>query len=623
MGPRPPARPPNRPLDRQAPLAPAARLDAIAQSHARCAAYGLSRIERPEFESLGRADMTVVRERNRRLHAHAAPVMEMLHGQIVDTSSMVVLCDAAGTILHRLGDDDFLARASKVALSPGVNWSEPSKGTNAIGTALFNEAPTLVHADDHYLHANHFLTCSAAPILDPRGNLLGVLDVTGDQRSYHPHTMALVTMSARLIENHWLVNDAAGPLRLHFHARPECLGTLVEGVLAVAPDGRIVGANRAALDLLGVSSASLRQHSLASLLGSSVAVLADHFRSPPAPLLGLHLPDGRKVHVQARFSAQPWPRPTATAAVVAATPAPIASALRAAEHMPRLADLDTGDARVAAALQRLRRVMDRGIPILIEGHTGTGKEWLARAVHGQSRRAGFPFQALSADTLQEQRPSAGGGTVFIDEVAELRPAQQALLLQVLRPVRSPAAGADPAANALHLICSTRHDLRRLIEAGRFREDLFHALNGLAVRLPPLRERSDVLALAARVLARESAPQPAPQLSPDVVDLFRRHPWPGNLHQLTAVLRTAVALAGAAAVIGVEHLDDRFVADAGVAERGVDAVVRAGTGTLEAIEIAGIRRALEASGGNVSAASRRLGISRTTLYRKLRNSPGRG
>jgi transcriptional regulator of acetoin/glycerol metabolism len=125
-----------------------------------------------------------------------------------------------------------------VALAPGANWSEQAKGTNAVGTALIEEQPVLVHADEHFLHANHFLTCSAAPILDPRGNILGVLDVSGDHRSYHQHTMALVKMSARMIENRWLTDDYRNVMRLHFHGRAEFIGTLMEGILAVSADGR-------------------------------------------------------------------------------------------------------------------------------------------------------------------------------------------------------------------------------------------------------------------------------------------------------------------------------------------------------------------------------------------------
>ncbi len=195
--------------------------------------------------------------------------MELLYDQIVNTDSMVVLCDASGTVLHSVGDDDFLARASKVALQPGAIWAESHKGTNAIGTALFHEVPTLVHAGEHFIHANHFLTCSAAPIFDPRGNILGVLDVSGDHRTYHQHTMALVKMSARMIENHWLSDDLRNVMRLHFHGRVEFIGTLIEGIIAVRPDGKILGANRSALDQLGMSSAALRMQSLTTLFGTS------------------------------------------------------------------------------------------------------------------------------------------------------------------------------------------------------------------------------------------------------------------------------------------------------------------------------------------------------------------
>src|SRR5207249_939044 len=124
------------------------------------------------------------------------------------------------------GDDDFLEKANRVALKPGVTWSEASKGTNAIGTAIAEQLPVQIHANEHYLVANHFLTCSAAPILDHQGNVAGVLDVTGDQCSFHKHTMALVRMSAQMIENHLFLAAFPNAITLHFNTRPEFIGTL-------------------------------------------------------------------------------------------------------------------------------------------------------------------------------------------------------------------------------------------------------------------------------------------------------------------------------------------------------------------------------------------------------------
>ncbi len=308
MQPRSAARPPaGGPGTAVVPAADSTRLDAIAHSHQRSLALGVSATAVPEIAPASPAALRESQERHRRLHQQAAPVMEMLFEQIVNTHSMVVLTDPQGTILHAVGDDGFLERAQRVALAPGVNWSEASKGTNAIGTALFNEAPTLVHGSEHFVRANHFLTCSAAPILDHAGQLLGVLDVTGDRQSYHPHTLAMVNMSARMIENQWINDRFRHGLRLCLHRQPQMLGTMREGLLALSPDGAILGANRSAIEQLGLTVAALRMLGLEAALGITVASLADHFRRGGDEPLALHPPhrsDAGPLWARAQFS---WP----------------------------------------------------------------------------------------------------------------------------------------------------------------------------------------------------------------------------------------------------------------------------------------------------------------------------
>ena len=708
-------------------------VETIDQSHERCVALGVSRIERPDYSPLGRSDLTVARDRNLRLHDHAAPVMEMLYEQIVNTESMVVLCDSSGTIIHSIGDDDFLARASKVALQPGVNWSEQTKGTNAIGTALIEEVPTLVHADEHYMHANHFLTCSAAPILDPRGNILGVLDVTGDQRSFHQHTMALVKMSARMIENHWLTDDYRNVMRLHFHSRVEFIGTLMEGILAISADGKLVGANRGALEQLGLSGAALRMHSLTTLFGTTVNALVDRFRSPLATPMPVQLNGGRQFHIHARFN---WPVWTSLAEAVSGNagaapgvtepsvgtvhqpPASMADTLRAersataAASSPAgtpagsgLAQLRTGDAQIASVIDKIRRVIDRDIPMLILGETGTGKELLARAIHVDSARAKQPFVAVNCASIPEtlieaelfgyedgaftgarrkgavgKIVQANGGTLFLDEIGDMPVALQAHLLRVLQERQvTPLGSSKSVAVDVSIICATHRNLREMIDRKAFREDLFYRLNGLAVRLPPLRERSDLMPLVRRILDQLLQQSAEPdrrqrQLQPDsdVLRLFQHYHWPGNVRQLFNVLRTAAVMAAGEAVITREHLSDDFLDEARAAQAaGVAAgrpaeaqaqapaplapppeVVRdapsiapaaaygaapaaplppasappapmwsgdtaVANRSLEEMEIDAIRRAVETAGGNISEASKRLGISRNTIYRKLR------
>ena len=697
-----------------------AHVEKIDQSHQRCAALGVSRIERPDHSPLGRSDLALARERNLRLHDHAAPVMEMLYEQIVNTENMVVLCDATGTIIHSIGDDDFLARASKVALQPGVNWSEQTKGTNAIGTALIEEVPTLVHADEHYMHANHFLTCSAAPILDPRGNILGVLDVTGDRASFHQHTMALVKMSARMIENHWLTDDYRNVMRLHFHSRVEFIGTLMEGILAASADGKIVGANRGALEQLGLSGAALRMNSLTSLFGTSVNALVDRFRSPLATPMPVHLNGGRPFYIHARFN---WPVWTSLAEALSGANQPSAGTLHSmpaaaavqqqanaaaapdyaqaaqlgqASASSGLAQLRTGDAQMASVVDKIRRVIDRDIPVLILGETGTGKELLARAIHVDSVRSKQAFVAVNCASIPEtlieaelfgyeegaftgarrkgavgKLVQANGGTLFLDEIGDMPLALQAHLLRVLQERQVTPLGSSKSVPVdVSIICATHRNLREMIDRKAFREDLFYRLNGLAVRLPPLRERSDLLALVRNILDQLAEPVRASRrLQPDadVLRLFQHYAWPGNVRQLFNVLRTAAVMASGDALISRQHLSDDFLEEARASQPGSTAAelpapaaapalaepVLAAAGlaplanavdlapaspgsaeaappgpawspapalpqrSLEAMELDAIRLAVEAANGNISEASKRLGISRNTIYRKLR------
>ncbi len=725
-------------------LADPEHFEAIVQSHERCAALGVSRIDAPDYAGVARADLNVALERNRRLHEHAAPVMALLHDQIARTESMVLLTDSVGTIIHAVGDDDFLGRADKVALRPGANWSEGAKGTNAIGTALVVESPTLVHADEHYLHANHFLTCSAAPILDPRGNMLGVLDVSGDSRSYHQHTLALVRMSARMIENRWLTEDLGHALRLHFHARPEFIGTFMEGIVAVSEEGRLLGANRSAMELLGMSGAALRMQTLSTLFGTSVAALVDHCRSRLATPAILTSPTGRPFSAFARCNWPVWLTPpqahahtaaaeygvaaaelqpgamgsdadvgshgthaaqsamaghftnpaegrtaARSASSTAAAPAPHA-ALPVAPAGQALAQLRTGDSAFDTLVDKIRRVLDRDIPILILGETGTGKELLARAIHADSARAKQPFVAVNCASIPENLIEAElfgyeegaftgarrkgapgkiiqahGGTLFLDEIGDMPLPLQAHLLRVLQERQVTPLGSSRAlAVDVAIICATHRNLREMIDRQAFREDLYYRLNGLAVRLPPLRERSDLMTLVRRILERQSGGRHH-HLAPDVTRLFERYAWPGNVRQLFHVLRTACVMAGNEAAISRAHLPDDFLEEAqaastrtpdlgpGAAPKGGDVPAqgavaaavadtaarpqdatdqRAGNPglascttsaagashhTLDDMERETIQRTLDEVKGNISEASKRLGISRNTIYRKLR------
>ena len=614
----------------------------VEKSHQRSASYGLATADNPDFAPLNRSDLSLVIQQNQALHKYALPVMETLYEQIVNTHNMVILTDAQGVIMHTLGDDDFLEKANRVALTPGVAWSEQRRGTNAIGTAIAEGTPTLVHAQEHYLHANHILTCSAAPIFDPRGAVIGVLDVTGDCNSFHRHTMALVRMSAQMIENQLFAAAYQDGITLHFHSRPEFIGTLMEGIVSFTPGGRFIAANRSAMFQLGLAPNALSTHTLNSLFGLGVSALFDHYRTATPELLHMCLPSGVRVYARASVRLS---NSMICGADILPSPRPAPVENEANPRLSSLRYLNTGDAQVAAIITKVTKVNGKDIPILINGETGTGKELLAQAIHNDSPRAGSPFVAVNCASIPEtlieselfgyedgaftgarKKGSIGrilqanGGTLFLDEIGDMPLNLQARLLRVLQErMVTPLGSAKSIPVNVNVICATHRNLRDMIAKGDFREDLYYRLNGLVVKLPPLRERTDFEIVVNKLLSCEGKGARY-TVAPDVMQMFKQHNWPGNFRQLTNLLRTAMVMTGDDGEIRMEHLPDDFLDDVknmGSKEEAPAAVDTVpANATLEDVELNMIQKALQAHGGNVSAAARALGISRNTIYRKL-------
>ncbi|ACC76189.1 sigma-54-dependent Fis family transcriptional regulator [Paraburkholderia phymatum] len=628
----------------------------IQKAHERSETFGLSASMCPDYDVLTHGELRMKLEQNRVLCTHATPVMETLREQIANTQSMIVLTDAEGLILHSIGDDDFLRRAEKVALKAGANWAEERQGTNAIGTAIAERTATVVHGDQHYLAANRFLTCSSVPILDPYGDLVGVLDVTGDHRSYHQHTMALAKMSVQMIENHLFTNTFRNTLQIAFHGRPEFLGTLMEGIMAFTCDGRFLSANRSAQFQVGLPLAAMRAHTLSSLFGLTTPQLIDRLRSSGGHHITLDLNNGTVVCASVEFrrttlaSEGSWPGAAAVSTRPAAARTQPAKMPASANVPSRLDCLDTGDPQISAVIAKVRKVIGKDIPILITGETGTGKELLAQAIHHDSPRRAGPFIAVNCASIPEnlieselfgyeegaftgarrkgavgKLLQANGGTLFLDEIGDMPYPLQVRLLRVLQErVVDPLGSSKSVPVDIAVVCATHRNLREMIAQNRFREDLYYRLNGLVVKLPPLRERTDLAAVIERMLQLVPCDQMegAPPLSvaDDVMALFQQCAWPGNFRQLCNLLRTAAAMIDDDGEIRREHLPDDFFDDlhsaAPRAAPSADAPLPLQGGRLQDVQASAIAAAVARHNGNVSAAARALGVSRNTVYRKM-------
>ena len=666
--------------------------EGLSRSWLRSRDFGLSPVGRPPgAPHASGAQLRRALERQHELVAHARPVMEDLFEQTGDDDGLVILADAQGLLLGALGDGRFVDRAQRVALRPGAIWDERWRGTNAIGTALAEQRPVAVLGGEHFLERNAFLSCTAAPNRDPQGRVLGVLDISGEQRGFQRHTLALVRSAARMVEHRLFQTRHADGLRLQIHVQPEGLGTPTEGLLALSEDGWILGCNAAAQAWLGTDAA--RPSPLESVLPVRWAELMDWARQGGEGARLMHREDASPLWL--RLDApRGWRRPASaapststsrTSAIVdAELVVPSSVDAKGHEHDGRqpgpersshgavvedaLQALDLGDAAMHQAVLRARRVLDKPIPLLLQGESGVGKDLFARAVHDSGPRRDRPYVAVNCAALPETlieaelfgyRPGAftgasregaqgrlreaHGGTLFLDEIGDMPLPLQARLLRVLQDRQVQPLGGGPAVQVdFQLIGASHRPLRPLVAQGLFREDLYYRLNGLTLCLPPLRERQDLPVLVARLLAALE-PSRRVVLDPALARELSAYRWPGNVRQLEQALRIACALMEPGeSVIRRGHLPDDLVEEldqtapmvipvlvpvqtrataAAPLRPGAPSPRAASTEAAPAMlreqSRAHARRVLDECDGNHSAAARRLGIGRNTLYRLLK------
>ncbi|MEN0109054.1 MAG: sigma-54-dependent Fis family transcriptional regulator, partial [Pseudomonas sp.] len=436
----------------------------------------------------------------------------------------------------------------------GADWSEACEGTNGIGTCLVERQALTIHQDEHFRGRHTGLTCSASPVFDCQGDLLAVLDVSSARqdvsRQSQFHTMALVNLSAKMIESCYFLRRFEGQWLLRFHLQAEYVGLFSEGLLAFDGEGRISAVNQSAMNLLGQGRAELIGQPLEAFFDCRLDELCG--RANLASSWPLRSHNGRALFAQLRGVAK---SPVATLSR-------LTSKQPAADIPPSLC---LGDVALQGEFRRALRVFERDVPLLINGETGTGKEAFAKAIHQASSRAGQAFVALNCAAIPEslieselfgyrggsftgarkegmsgKLQQADGGTLFLDEIGDMPLALQTRLLRVLEERQVVPIGGTSQAVNVRVISATHRELGEHVAAGSFREDLYYRLNGLVLSLPPLRERSDREQLLQHLLAEEAQGQPL-RLEADARQALLAHPWPGNVRQLRNVLRTLVAL----------------------------------------------------------------------------------
>ena len=589
--------------------------------------------EAPPAEDQG--DLDRLLRANRELCRAARGSLDKIGRMLEGTEAMMILTDQAGLVIEAIGDPKTIAEGEKINLRVGRLWNEHAVGTNGIGTALWAGKPMFVHGSEHFVGSLKEWSCAAAPIRNPLDqSVMGAVDLSGLTKIFREHNAAFAAAAAGEIQ--------AALAQAVNEERIRLLDALIEQVpLAGHEDGIVILDRKGrVLHRRGVERLILADGSeLDARMGHRLVDLTDA-TSPEeiADRLAPTLPcrdvsslriDGEVRGVALVIDTKRERRHSSAPFVPLTVPCQATAGAIVAECPIMLEAIDLA-----------RRVARVDAAVLVEGETGTGKELFARLIHSEhSGRRKTPYVAINCGAFSRELfgaelfghvegaftgatregkagklEQAGGGVFCLDEIGEMPLEIQPYLLRVLEERVIYRIG-DSRARPFdaHLVALTNRDLGADVEAGRFRRDLYYRINAVTVRVPPLRTRGeDILLLLDhfnRQIAGEFGLEPL-RFSADLRDVFLGHRWPGNVRELRNLVQRLHTVSGRREVTMSDLPGE-------IGEGGPPGEERQDRGSLKTAERAIILQTVERLDGNLSRAAKALGITRPTLYRKLR------
>ena len=589
-------------------------------------------LSRPELHSLQVANQTLI--------DIAKPIMKKMHSLVGETKNLISLHNPDGYMLYSCGDEYYAEMETESSFSLGVCWQERYIGTNGITLAVLEDSPVQVYGAEHYCAAQHDGTCSAAPIHDRDGKIIGVLNMAGKDWSGTLHTLGLVALASFSIENQLTL--------LHSYRLVDtAISSISEGIVVVDRELCIQRINLGGEQILRAKKESLLGHSISTWFGSRHEELQLRLQKEIAPfsfaeeelIVGEH-------HISCNISIFPI--------VVEQHPEGAVLLLRRSRSINALANQVMGNQaryafdsiitqapQILRTIQTMESIAATNCTVLLEGESGTGKELFAHAIHSASNRKNGPFIAVNCASLPHSlveselfgyekgaftgalgqgNPGkfelADGGTVFLDEIGELPLEIQSKLLRVLDTHRIFRIGGKTEKHLdIRVIAATNRDLQREVRNFNFREDLYYRINVLSFHIVPLRERvGDVPVLANYFIdeINRRGERNSKIISPECMRILEQHTWPGNVRELQNVILRAYYCSGKSEAILPEHLpDDLLHPLSNTQELQLKQYFEEDSAQKEKIE-----RVLAQCNGDTKRACQQLGVSRATLYRYL-------
>uniref|UniRef100_I2Q006 Transcriptional activator of acetoin/glycerol metabolism n=1 Tax=Desulfovibrio sp. U5L TaxID=596152 RepID=I2Q006_9BACT len=604
----------------------------VAISWKRCLDYSVNPIKIDDCSIV--IDFIESDKKTRTLSVASDHHIQQLYDAVKGNGYVIILTDANGIILNIIGDKKVLNFAESLKLVPGANCSEDAIGTNSMGTCVILKRPLQIFSHEHYCQYYHDWSCSSAPILDCCGNLVGTLDISNTDNKPHPHLLHdLVKMTARAIGMNWdlcALQDDAKNKYYYFNA---AIDSVPDSLIFLDNQNNISHINKNALKILG--------NAAINYIGQGIQVIA---------------PEHEKIK-QALADGQAWTNlhfntpQGLTSASVRINPikniclkqiGAICSIKEKGQNLNNrnvtrytFDDFVCTNTKMQSLLQHARKISATDVSILIQGESGTGKEILAQAVHNNSARCYKPFVAVNCAALPTELIQselfgyeegsftgakrggkagkfelAQGGTLFLDEIGDMPLAAQANLLRVLQEKYITRLGGQaPVPVDVRIIAATNKNLPQEIEQLRFRADLFYRLASERLHVPPLRERKEDIWPIIWYILKKHLPKTAIDalhFAHQVKAIMEMHEWPGNVRELENVV-----------LFFLNTMHDSIVTVNDLPTDLQPQIDTADAVDLKQMEQHTIKSTLAKHGNNISTSAKALGISRNTLYRKIK------
>ncbi len=574
------------------------------------------------------------------LYYTARPIMDDLFYKMKGTGYLAALSDQNGRLIYLKGDSDIISEAEKMNFAAGMDWSEQAAGTNAIGTSIVTKNPIQIFSAEHFCQGCHPWTCSSAPITHPfTKEIIGAVDFTGLWVTAQPHTLGLAISTAKAIEielaklylevNQFLTDFFYKAIQKW---RNDSIVILDSTLSVVNSSTKLAGTFQLS------TGSRLQNHPDFQLIAKVLSDL-EKFPEQNLPAKEYFIKNFAVIEIERIFF---MGKSAGFMLVMKETTIENQITSPVSYKIESPTELIGQSEEFLSSIKKCQKAALSNVPILILGESGTGKEKIAKLIHKSSQREEKPFIAINCGAVQKELigselfgyeggtftggarsgkkgrfEEAEGGTLFLDEIGEMPLDLQVHLLRVLQEKEITKLGSSKTIPVnVRIVAATNKNLYDLCKQGLFREDLLFRLNVVSIAIPPLRERKEDLYSLSEYFLNQFAKKyekSSLTLNSEALNFFGEYDWPGNIRELQNVLEYAAifCISNELTVNDLPaYLSERF--------KSASADTRCPEGTyLENEEQKILIRLLEETDWNLSAAAKKLGIARTTLYRKLK------